>query len=78
MSAVLQALSQLSNAIGNLEGSIESFEGTQKGKQRDMFAAPVKKVEQVANNNSIDTNLVARKLDSAIAKIESVLKEGRG
>ncbi len=74
MSAVQQALSKLTNAIGSLETSLDTFEGNLKGKQRDMFAAPAKPAK-VANMNS---ELVAEKLDNAIAKIEAVLKEANG
>ena len=77
MSAVQQALSKLSRAIDSLEGSLGSFEDSLKGQQRDMFAAP-QKIEKVANNNAMNTDLVAQKLDSAIARIESVLKGAHG
>lgn len=79
MSAVKQALSKLNRAIGQLERSMDAHESTLKGKQRDMFAAPVPPLTSpIANNNNIDADLVAERLDGAIARIESVLKEGRG
>ena len=77
MSAVQQALSSLTRAIDTLETSLGSFEEGLKGKQRDMFAMPAKP-EKIANNNAVNTDLVAAKLDNAIAKIEAVLRGATG
>jgi hypothetical protein len=78
VSSIQQALSKLSRAIGHLESSVHHVEQSMKGQQRDMFAAAPVHPSAVANNNSVDTELVASRLDGAIAQIEKVLKEGRG
>jgi hypothetical protein len=54
---------------------MNTHEETLKGQQRDMFAVPL---PQASNSNIINADLVAERLDGAIARIESVLKEGRG
>ena len=72
MSEVARALSNLSQIVGQLEGSVYELETSMSGQQRDMFG------EKVANSNAqtnIDTELVAQKLDLAIEKIEDVLEE---
>lgn len=75
MSAIRQSLSNLNRAIAQLEGAMDFHEKSLKGKQRDMFAsAPLPKP---SNNNSFNPEDVAQRLDGAIARIESVLKEGR-
>lgn len=75
MSAVKQALSRLHKAIGSLEVSMNTHEAALRGQQRDMFAMPL---PQASNSNLINADLVAERLDGAIARIESVLKEGHG
>lgn len=75
MSAILDALVKLEQSIGTLEGAAAQVETALAGQQRDMFggAAP-----SPANaNGSVDLNLVADKLDSAIENVEKVLQEGR-
>lgn len=78
MSAVRQAIAILSRAVDNLESSVGHVEQALTGKQRDMFAMPARAPEGVANSNDLDAELVARKLDSAIERIEQALKEGQG
>lgn len=78
MSAVRQAIARLSHAVDNLDGSVEHVEQALTGKQRDMFSMPAPKPERVANSNVVNADLVARKLDDAIERIEQALKEGQG
>lgn len=78
MSAVRQAIARLSHAVDNLEYSVDHIEQTLTGKQRDMFSMPLpaRVPERVANNNVLNAELVAQKLDRAIEQIEKALKEG--
>lgn len=63
MSAIRQALAKLDSAVGKLEGSANGLETSLEARQQDMFGG------------SISPAAVAQKLDSAIEKVESVLKE---
>ncbi len=78
MSAIKQALEKLNVVVGELEGSLDSFENAVaknavEAAQADMFSS-------VSNENgtAVDPAFVAQKLDSAIEKVESVLKENQG
>lgn len=64
MSAIRQALAKLDNAVGKLEGSTNGFESSLEARQQDMFGGP-----------NVNPAFVAQKLDSAIEKVEAVLKE---
>jgi len=73
VSALRQALIRLNRAVGTLEISTHHLEKSLNGEQRDMFSAPV----LAGNLKAVDTEIVAKKLDKAIARIEKVLKEER-
>ncbi|MCC6597482.1 MAG: hypothetical protein IT559_01680 [Alphaproteobacteria bacterium] len=77
MPSVQQAIARLNRVMDNLENSVSHVERELAGKQRDMFAAPASP-PVVANGNTLDAGLVAEKLDQAIERIESALKEERG
>ncbi len=70
MSALRQALIRLNRAVGSLEISAHNLEKSLNGQQRDMFA-----MAGAGANNNVDPEVVAEKLDLAIARIEKVLKE---
>ena len=73
MSQVTRALSRLGRVVTNLEGVASGLEASLSGQQRDMFAAPVSASN--TNTSDIDKELVAKKLDLAIEKIEEILDE---
>ncbi len=71
MSAIHSALENLHTVIGNLERSVDTLEMTRVGEQRDMFQQP-------SNENGLDKAkgvMIAQRLDSAIEKVERLLKE---
>lgn len=71
MSAVRYALENLHAVIGNLERSVEGLENSRLGEQRDMF-------QMASNENGLDKakgEAIAQRLDSAIEKVEKILKE---
>ncbi len=71
MSAIRQALAKLDNAVGKLEGSINSYDQSVEGRQTDMFGGAA-----ISNENAnVNAAFVAQKLDSAIQKVEHILKE---
>lgn len=68
MSAIRQALAKLDGAVGKLEGSMGGLEQALAGQQRDMFG-------NTSNENApIDAAVVAQRLDTAIEKVEGLLK----
>lgn len=75
MSAILDALVKLEESIGKLEGAAGHVETALAGQQRDMFGG---NPAPAANGNGIDAGMVAEKLDSAIAQMETVLQESHG
>lgn len=79
MSAILQAVSRLNNAVSNLEKAAvvqEKSRGSSKkapgGAQIDLFAAPA---NQQRGKYVADPAALARKLDVAIEKVEQILRE---
>lgn len=77
MSAIKQALNKLDISIRKLEGSVDVIEETLAGQQRDMFAAANAKAPKASNGNGHDfeSGLFAKRLDRAIEKVETILKE---
>ncbi len=74
MSALRDALESLNLAILRLENTAETVEASRKGEQRDMFSSPM------ANNTNapgFPSALVAKRLDSAIEKVEKILEESK-
>ncbi|MCB1652320.1 MAG: hypothetical protein KDI46_09735 [Alphaproteobacteria bacterium] len=72
MSAVSHALSNLSQAIGSLEGAVYRLETSVSGQQRDMFSAG-----HANANGGVAPDVAVEKLGVAIQSIESVLEEDR-
>ncbi|MGB4056587.1 MAG: hypothetical protein WBK77_00710 [Alphaproteobacteria bacterium] len=72
MSAIGQALAKLERAIGKLEGAAVGVESALAGQQRDMFGSPIKKNGAGAGMQGA---LFAKRLDHAIEKIDTLLKE---
>jgi hypothetical protein len=70
VSLIDRSLYRLDMSVRKLEGSMRVVERAFAGQQRDMFSVP-----EPANN---DGALIAKRLDSAIEKVEALLKEGRG
>lgn len=64
MSAIRQALAKLDSAVGKLEGASNGLETSIEARQQDMFGGV-----------TVTPAAVAQKLDSAIQKVETVLKE---
>lgn len=77
MPTVRDALSQLKQSVGRLEGSLKHLETSVAGVQRDMFGAivPPAGKKGKANGNALpfDSTLVSKKLDKAIKKVEELL-----
>ena len=72
MSALRQAIENLEDAVGKMENSVLSVEGSLTGEQRDMFSAPARKVAVAA---SLQGAVMAKRLDQAIEKVEQLLSE---
>ena len=74
VTALTQSLARLADAIDNLETSMEGFEQTLAGQQRDMFAAPPPKpVARKAKGGQ--AAMSAQRLDHAIEKAEQLLAQ---
>ena len=78
MSAIKHALAKLDDVVERLEGSMDGLEESLAGEQRDMFASPSNQNTSAKKNGhgSIDGAILAKRLDSAIKKVETILKEG--
>ena len=76
MSAALQtSLKRLDQAVNKLETVIDTKTKAAKADgQTDLFGAMSS--SRKSNDNTVDTKLLAEKLDSAIAKVEKILQEG--
>ena len=74
MSALRDALESLNLAILKLEDTAETIEASRRGEQRDMFSAPA-----TSNQNApgFPSAVVAKRLDSAIEKVEKLLKDSK-
>ncbi len=70
--AIKTSLMDLHGAIGNLENSVVSATAQKKKAQEDLFTVPLK--SNAAND--MDPKVLAGRLDSAIAKVEKLLREG--
>jgi hypothetical protein len=72
VSAIKHALAKLDGAVGKLESSLSGLEQKPAQEQRDMFVAPS---NENANGHVVDGTALAQRLDSAIGKVEEILKE---
>lgn len=75
MSAVKQAILNLSQAVSRLESAIDYASQPEAGHQRDMFSG-ILSASKKAGNGKINPEIVAQKLDRAIGHIENMLSEG--
>lgn len=73
VSAIRSALENLHSVIGHLEHSVETMEMTRKGEQRDMFASSPS--NENGQNSGVSGEVIAKRLDSAIEKVEKLLGE---
>ncbi|MCK6417395.1 MAG: hypothetical protein L6Q57_00435 [Alphaproteobacteria bacterium] len=71
MSLIEKALYRLDRAVGSLEGSMGALETSMKGKQRDMFA----QADAPKNLGRVQSQVIARRLDKAIERVEQLLGE---
>ena len=77
MATIQQALGHLYYSLENLEVATRAQE--QKAlqiQQQDLFNSRAGNIRPPANDFTIDPAILAKKLDSAIDKIEQVLREG--
>jgi len=74
--AIKSSLVKLHGAIGTLEDSVTSAMARRKDikKEPDLFSLPLSTNTNAAND--IDPKVLAGRLDSAIAKVEKILREG--
>ena len=77
MSAIKSALIKMNTAIDRLDGAVGGIEETLAGQQRDMFVSNNANQNGGAatNGHAVDSAVLAQKLDSAIGKVEEILKE---
>ena len=74
--AIKESLTDLNTALQKLEMSASELQDNMKSKSQnnaaraDLFSMPQK------SQNDIDAKAVASRLDSAIAKVEKLLREG--
>ena len=73
LSVIKQALAKLDTAVGKLDGATHGLEKNGVGQQSDMFNAPSNENE---NEHTIDGAVIAQRLDQAIEKVETILKDG--
>ncbi len=80
--AIRKSLSKLNNAVEKLEGAIESKKHSPSMKKQgqgsataDLFTSAVPSAPSMNPNH---VRMLASRLDTAINKVEQILKEGRG
>ena len=71
MSALKSSMEHLHSRIIELEKVVGGLESALEGQQRDMFAAAPSN-----ENNTVDKAAINKRLDSAIEKVEQLLKDG--
>ncbi len=76
--AIRSSLNKLNSAVQKLETAIETKKAAPKkaagnASQNDLFAAPAGPAM-----NPMNVRMLAKRLDSAINQVETILKEGRG
>lgn len=74
--AIKNSLIDLHGAIESLENSVISATANKKKAQTDLFSVPLNKSNQSGASNDVDSKMLAGRLDSAIAKVEKLLREG--
>jgi hypothetical protein len=74
MSALERALIRLDSSIAKLDDAAQNVTATLRGKQRDLFGTGSAKSAD-APQNIAQANVIARRLDRAIEKVEQILGE---
>lgn len=84
--AIRTSLNKLNNAVHKLESAIETRKAAAAAApkkavgsagQNDLFSAMTAS-QQPTNMNPMNVRMLAKRLDSAIEQVETILKEGRG
>lgn len=73
--AIRTSLNKLNKAVHSLESAIETRKAAPKkavAGQNDLFSAAQ------PNMNPMNVRMLAKRLDTAIEQVETILKEGRG
>ena len=76
--AIRTSLNKLNNAVHKLESAIETRKAAPKkggAGQNDLFSAAQ---PSNPNMNPMNVRMLAKRLDTAIEQVETILKEGRG
>lgn len=76
MSAIKHALNKLDSSIRRLEASMNGLEESMAGQQRDMFGQPASNQNKSKKNGKANGAVIAQRLDQAIQRVESILKDG--
>ncbi len=74
--AIRTSLNKLNNAVQKLESAIETRKAAPKktvAGQNDLFSQQTQ-----AGVNPMNVRMLAKRLDTAIEQVETILKEGRG
>lgn len=71
-----QALINLNAKLEKLELAAEQVKRPAKSGQPDLFSV-VGGAKKPVNANALDAKMLATRLDSAISKVEQILKEGK-
>ncbi len=74
--AIRTSLNKLNKAVHSLESAIETRKAATKkavAGQNDLFSQPAQ-----AGVNPMNVRMLAKRLDTAIEQVETILKEGRG
>lgn len=82
MSAAIQSsLNRLNNAVQKLESAVEIKKSAPKRvaavPQNDLFASVVPDSPAGPAMNASNVRMLAKRLDNAIAQVETILKEGK-
>lgn len=78
--AIRSSLNKLNNAVQKLETAIETRKAAPKkaaAPQNDLFSAAVPDSPAGPAMNPMNVRMLAKRLDSAINQVETILKEGR-
>jgi len=69
--SIKSSLRNLHGALEKLEDTVVSVSAIKKKAQDDLFSIPMR-----PSANDMDSKAIASRLDSAIAKVEKLLREG--
>lgn len=72
-----QALAHLDEKVDKLEKSLDTYESKSASRQRDLFGASAAPGPAAnVNEQHVDREDIAQRLDQAIEKVEKILEEG--